>query len=443
MGQFSLFAKKIILPLAELFLKTKINKRLSYWRKIQWYEPNDFKYLQKNKLKRLLSHVEKNVPYYAEYMGRIKMDIHEDPYGSLKKMPVLTKDIIKQNLPNNIIDNNKTIYQIDKTSGSSGEQGTFYHDKFSYSNTIAIQTLWWEWAGYQLGCRMVLVGMNPIRGFIKRVKDFLFRTIYFEAFNLSDKKIAGLLKKLNQDRFFIMGYPSAIYQIAKYAKENNIDGIKVNSVVCFGDKVFDHYRKTIESVFNTTLYDTYGACEGTMIAAECEEHVKHIMSPHVIVEVLDDEGKEVKYGELGHLHITHLDNFLMPLIRYKIGDLGIVEDDQILCKCGRNLPILKKLIGRDTDIVYTKSGKPLIVHFFTGIFEHFDEIKQFQVVQTKNNPFIINYIPSDSFDKLVLEEIRSLINEGAYEKVEFKFNSVDVINDSPSGKPQIVIRNKS
>ena len=441
MRLFPLFAQKIILPLADVLLKTKINKRLSYWRKIQWYEINDLKSLQKNKLQKLLLHVKNNVPYYAEYMGKIETEIHKDPYGTLKKMPVLTKDIIKQNLHKNIIDNNKTIYQIDKTSGSSGEQGTFYHDKFSYSNTIAIQTLWWEWSNYQLGCRMVLVGMNPSRGFIKRVKDFLFRTIYFEAFNLNDKKIAKLLKKIKQGKFFIMGYPSAIYQIAKFAKDNNIDGIKVNSVVCLGDKVFDHYRKTIESVFNTTLYDTYGACEGTMIAAECDEHVNHIMSPHVIVEVLDDEGKEVKAGELGHFHITHLDNFLMPLIRYKIGDLGIISDDQSLCKCGRSLPIMKKLIGRDTDIVYTRSGKPLIVHFFTGIFEHYEEIEQFQITQKNNNPFSINYIPAKNFSDSILHEIKSIINKRANENIEFKFNLVDKIPNSPSGKPQIIIRN--
>ena len=129
-----------------------------------------------------------------------------------------------------------------------------------------------------------------------------------------------------------------------------------------------------------------------MIAAECEYHTYHIMSPHVYIEILDENGNEVKDGELGNIHVTHLDNFLMPLIRYKIGDLGVKSSPDYVCNCGRSLPVLKHIIGRDTDVVYTESGKPLIVHFFTGIFEHFSTINQFQVVQKDNEPFNIKYI---------------------------------------------------
>ena len=440
MKLFSLFAQNIVLPLADIILKSKINELLIFWRKVQWYDDATLKMLQKQKLRKLLFHAKSNISYYKKSMEKIDLALEADPYKILKKMPILTKKIIKQNLPSEIIDNNKNIYRVDKTSGSTGEQGVFYHDNFSYSNAIAIQTLWWEWSSYKIGDRMILFGINPLRGFIKRVKDILFRTTYIDAFDLSKSNIKDQLKKIKQDQPFIMGYPSAIYHIAKFAKENDINNIKVKAVVSLGDKVFNHYREIIEDTFNTTLYDTYGACEGTMIAAECDKHVYHIMSPHVFVEVLDNEGNEVKPGQLGHLHVTHLDNFLMPLIRYKIGDLGILADEGSLCECGRNLPIMKKLIGRDTDLIYTKSGKPLIVHFFTGIFEHFEAIKQFQIIQNKNEPFIINYIPSSQFNREVLKEIRLMIDKRANEKVEFEFNIVDKISDSPSGKPQIIVR---
>ena len=238
----------------------------------------------------------------------------------------------------------------------------------------------------------------------------------------------------------IIGYPSAIYFLAKYSEENKIKDLNVKSVVSLGDKLFKHYRKTISKNFNTEVFDTYGACEGTMIAAECEYHTYHIMSPHVYIEILDENGNEVKDGELGNIHVTHLDNFLMPLIRYKIGDLGVKSSPDYICNCGRSLPVLKHIIGRDTDVVYTESGKPLIVHFFTGIFEHFSTINQFQVVQKNNEPFNIKYIPGDGFKVGTLDKIRSHIIEKSNEHVEFKFIEVSRISPTASGKPQIIVR---
>ena len=77
-----------------------------------------------------------------------------------------------------------------------------------------------------------------------------------------------------------MGYPSAIYHLAKFVENNNIKNVKLNAVVSFGDKLFEHYRKTIENAFKTKIYDTYGACEGTMIAAECDEKsISHNVPP--------------------------------------------------------------------------------------------------------------------------------------------------------------------
>ena len=87
--------------------------------------------------------------------------------------------------------------------------------------------------------------------------------------------------------------------------------------------MFSHYRNTIENTFNTEIFDTYGGAEGLMIAGECSEHKYHILSSHVHVEILDEFGNTVPDGELGEVTVTSLDNFLMPLIRYKIGDLAI------------------------------------------------------------------------------------------------------------------------
>jgi len=236
-----------------------------------------------------------------------------------------------------------------------------------------------------------------------------------------------------------MGYGSSLYAYAKYAQEKGINDITFKSAISWGDKMFPHYRKCIEEQFHTTVFDCYGACEGTMIAAECEYHNYHIMTPHVFIEILDNEGREVSPGEMGEIMVTRLDNFLMPLVRYRIGDLAVKADPQKECQCGRHLPLLEKIIGRDTDLVYTPKGKTLIVHFFTGILEHIEEIRQFQVVQHTIDDIEIRVIPAENFTTDCFENIKREILSKANEKFNLRFSSVSKIDPSPSGKPQIVV----
>ena len=144
--------------------------------------------------------------------------------------------------------------------------------------------------------------------------------------------------------------------------------------------LFPRYRTKIEEAFETTVFDTYGCSEGFHIAAQCglEDHY-HIQDLDVIVEFLDDDDQPVPPGIPGHVVVTRLHPGPMPFIRYKVGD--IAEYKMGKCSCGRNFSLLKSIQGRNTDVVLTPGGNRLIVHFFTGILEHFPEIDSFQVVQ--------------------------------------------------------------
>ena len=258
----------------------------------------------------------------------------------------MTKKIIKENFPHNIIDRKRNIYTTEKTSGSSGEQGEFFLDREAFSKIIAAQTLYWEWAGYSFGKKAIQTGINPERGLKKYIKDKLLLIKYADAFRIDLKTVEkNLIPFRNKKEVFFIGYPSSIFSYAKFAKELGINDLSFKAIISLGDKMFPHYRSTIENTFNTKIFDTYGGAEGLMIAGECSEHKYHILSSHVYVEILDTHGKKVPDGELGEVVVTGLDNFLMPLIRYKIGDLAIKSKKISKCKCGRSLPIIEKLLG--------------------------------------------------------------------------------------------------
>jgi phenylacetate-CoA ligase len=143
---------------------------------------------------------------------------------------------------------------------------------------------------------------------------------------------------------------------------------------------------------------------------------------------------------MGHVVATRLDAYRMPLIRYALGDLAARRPAADRCPCGRHLPLLDRVVGRDTDVIRTPGGRFLIVHFFTGIFEFVPEIRQFQVVHNEPGGITIRYIPDCGFTPEVLERVRCRIAmELDSEPFAVHFERVEVIAPSPSGKPQIVL----
>jgi phenylacetate-CoA ligase len=282
--------------------------------------------------------------------------------------------------------------------------------------------------------------MTTHRKGVKKIKDILLLTQYMNAFDLSSKNIIPNLKKAKRDKVtFLGGYASSLNVIAETAISEGVD-LGLKGVISWGDKLFDSYKRNIRDAFEPlSIIETYGCTEGIVIAGTCSEGNFHVMSPHVYLELLDKDGNEVKAGEIGYVVVTRLDAFHFPLIRYYLGDLAVKEDDDKKCKCGRQFPLLKKVIGRDTDIVHTPTGKALIVHFFTGILEHVAEIYQFRVIQKTMEEIEIEYIQASDSIPPDLKKISETMYSKAGEVFPVTYKKVSAIPSTPSGKPQIVL----
>lgn len=429
-GIYNWFLENIVLPIGDWILGTHYISELKRWRKIQWFSDEELIEIQNKSLEKLLTHSVKKNSYYYD----LSIQSENDPVVWLKKFPILYKKDIKKNIDKMVFGHPSALVK-EASSGSSGIQVEVYMSKLEASSTQALQTLLWEWGGYRLGKPLLQLGMTTKRGFIKRLKDILLRTNYQQAFNLSSNESNKVLSSLKGKDFFLGGYASGLYAYSLFSQ----NPVRFKSVISWGDKMFEHYRKRIESVFKTRVFDTYGCTEGFVIAGQCEEGKYHILSPHVKLELVNSEGQEVKPGELGYVVVTRLDGYSMPLIRYYLGDLAIKEDPAIRCLCGRSLPMLKQIIGRDTDIVKTRSGKMLIVHFFTGILEHFPSIRQFRIVQYSLDEIVLEYIREPYiFNSDVLDEIHKVIQSKAQEDLKIYFKEVEIIEPTASGKPQII-----
>jgi phenylacetate-CoA ligase len=282
--------------------------------------------------------------------------------------------------------------------------------------------------------------MSLKRGFIKLIKDFLLRTKYYNAFNLNESDIRSLLQEqVGKKKFHLAGYASSLYVIADTYLRLGMTDVKFDKAISLASKMFPHYRKRIKEAFGCDVIDTYGLSEGLFIGAQKDIEYYYILSPHVFIEILDEQGNEVKDGELGYVVATSLDAYAMPFIRYYTGDMAVkLPKSRYPANREMNFPLLEKIIGRDTDFVRTRSGKILVVEYFSAICEFFPEIYQFKVIQRNLDEIEIEYIPDEKFSEETLKSIGHQIHDYLKEDFPIIWRKVDVILPTPSGKPQII-----
>ncbi len=431
---YSRLLRDVIFPLGDRVMGTNFISHLKYWEGIQRLSAAELEMLQLKNLDRMLVHATTKSRYYRD----LRVERSSDPVTWLKRFPALNKGGIKQHLDSMLCEPKEGLVEM-MSSGSSGIQGSVYGTKREMTSHMALHVLFWEWGGYRLGNSLMQTGMTPGRGVVKRLKDILLRTDYVPAFGMDDAFMLRKLRELQRDpRDHLGGYASSLYLLARTARDHDIRDIRFNSVFSWGDKLFAHYRKLIESQFQTRVYDSYGCTEGLMIAGQKDRDDYYVCSPQVYVEILDDAGNEVPPGQYGKVVVTSLDAFAMPLIRYEVHDLATRGIRKLGEHYELGFPILENIIGRDTDIVVTPGGRNLIVHTFTGIFEFFTQIRQFKVIQRAVDEIEVEYIRGEGFEIGVLAKITDVMTERIGERLNVRYREVDHIPPSPSGKPQIV-----
>ncbi len=439
MNFYNFLLTKIILPIGEKILGSNYLKNLSIWRNYDTLSSEELKKIHVENLKKTLQYSIKHVPFYST----LKYDKNKSAEENLKDFPILTKDLLRREREN-LVSKEFNLNRLQKnfSSGSSGVQSYSYSIKNNKFLLQAIQSHWYEWSNYKIGDPILQFGISPNRVFPKNIKDLLYKTLYQNAFSLNEKDFQKIYSNLKKKKIkFIIGYPSAINEFSKYLLKNNYT-YQLEGIISLGDKLFEQFEKNFKISFkNPKIIDTYGCAEGLMMACRDDLPYYYIMSPHVFIEVVNDNYEPVEDGNLGNILVTCFTNNAQPFIRYKLGDLGILlPKEKYPLKKKYNYPLLEKIVGRETDLIKTPNGNTLIVHTFTGIFEYFPEIKQFKIIQKKINLIEIEYIIDGyfEFNNSILDKIKSQIDVLTNSSLDIKFINVEKIISSPSGKPQII-----
>lgn len=372
----------VVLPLGDRILRQKMMRRLRFLREAQWWDRGKLCDYRDRLLRRVVQVAYSETPFYRRLWDAAGVDVESiRTAADLERLPIVDKPMLREAYPQQITrKTSSSAYEV-QTSGSSGEPFRLLEDAETagwYRATLLQQL---RWAGWRPGERHLQIGMNPVRDLPRRVKDAVLGCHYMAASRLSDSDLDAALRTIERKQIdHVWGYPTAITMLAERALETE-NGRPLRSVVTWGDSLASRCRDVVAEAFQTRVLDTYGCCEGMHIAAQCGcRDLYHIHMLDVVAELLDDRLRPVADGEAGHFIVTRLHAGAMPLIRYRIGDLGMACSKP--CPCGRQTEMVQQIIGRDADAITTPDGNRLVVNFFTTAMKRFDEIDAFQIVQT-------------------------------------------------------------
>lgn len=388
---------------------------------------------QQERLEKLLQHAYRTTPYYRELLKTASPDISE--------VPPLEKQNVREQLARLCSEAFPQEQRIkNATGGSTGTPLTFYQDR-NYWNQRNLSVYYFDrWAGWNFGEPQLIIWGSPadLKGdehWKHRLNNFWRNQYWLNGFHLTDTAMQAAFNEMDRCQpQTILAYPSSLYQFASFLSENSLTprwGLK--GIISSAEMLQPHYRALAETVFGTKVYNRYGGREVGLIAMECTEGRMHINCHDLYLEIdsLDP------YTKPGEILITQLNNYAMPFIRYRIGDIGRLSDE--VCPCGNQLPVLGELLGRSTATFRTKTGALIHGGYFTQEFYNVIGVNQFQLIQETFErcvlKLVINARWQETTGDLLIGKIQDTLGPNVAVTVEF----VEEIPLPASGKREFTI----
>jgi phenylacetate-CoA ligase len=410
----------------------------------QWWPRERLCKLQLERLRMLLADAAANVPYYREALR----DAHFDPtslssLADLQELPFLTKPIIRANLERLKSDRARSLARFN-TGGSSGEPLIFFIGKERVSHDVAAKWRATRWWNVDIGDREIVVWGSPVevgaQDRMRALRDRLLRTKLLPAFEMSETNLDRFVHEIRARRpKMLFGYPSSLSLIARRAEKRGVlmSDIGIRVAFCTSERLYDHQRSEISRVFGCRVANGYGGRDAGFIAHECPEGGMHITAEDIIVETVRPDGTPAAQGEAGEIVVTHLATREFPFIRYRTGDVGVLDEGS--CTCGRGLPLLKEIQGRSTDFVVARDGT--VMHGLALIYVLRDQpgIRAFKIVQESLDLTRVLIEPAGDFRTDQLATIQGGLQARLGANVRVEVELVPRIAPEKSGKFRYVV----
>lgn len=400
--------------------------------------------LQLDRLKALLKFAAENNEFYRRRFSELGFDPRDIVrLDDLNQLPVLTKDEIRESLSRRLsdgFDKDRTIAK--RTGGSTGVPVHVWIDYEAGGWKKAAVERHNRWAGLEPGDRMAAVWGDtsaPMRPRERLRNALTARVVFLDTLKFDDESIDRFLAAVRRNRTpILMGHGHSLYRLALYVRDSGVWNVCFRGVISTAMGISDEERKVVEETFHTRVFDRYGCEELSIIASQCElVNGMHIFAEGLIVESIDQSERRP-----GKLVITDLLNYAMPLIRYEVGDYGVLSRES--CPCGRGLPMLEKVAGREADFLYRTDGIPVFGISVLDTFAiHIPGIKQVQIRQETLGRLDFTVVPDREFGQTSLAVLRRQIDQVFGPEMEHTVRVAERVEQTASGKYRFSICNLS
>lgn len=420
--------------------KMRLRRSLMRW---QWSSAWRLERYQLERLKCLIRHAYRNVPYYRDIFRKNNLGPGDfNSLKDLKKLPVLTRDDIVNNLDRLLSKKAERKHlTLKSTSGSTGIPVSFYRDEREEYLNYAFIDRAYAAIGGRIYWRSVWIRQRPFvedKITAPYIYDSHFRQLTLPVHrggkNCWEENI-GLIKQYKPA--YIFANPYILYDLALYVKEKGIDGLRFKFIMSGFENLYPYQRKVIEEQFQCKVYSRYECQERAVSAFECRQQAGfHLDMEKSIVEIIDAQGKDSPPGTTGRLIMTSLRNITMPLIRYDIGDMGSLSDTP--CSCGRGLRILQSLNGRSSQVI-RYGNKTLCENDLSFAVMRCKRVKAMQFVQEQEGELLVNIVRRDGFSEEDARDLDRYLRELIDERMRISLHYVDYISSTAMGKFPLII----
>lgn len=426
----------------DAFLKTSSNLPFMAWPAVVTgkaaelqtllYQLNSSEYLpyeeivaaQERQLAELVSYAQQHSPHFKQRLTETGLSASQvSTIAGLKQLNLLTRRMLQANFEDikcrRLAESHLPAMEV-KTSGSSGEPvrvlRTAINQRFWQAYTMREHI----WQKRDFGGKLAVLRANLSFNEAAELPNWgepanlLFATgkAYAMPINRNISEQAQWLEKINPD--YLLVYPNNL--AALLDQKIKLPGLK--QIKTMGETLSVTLRQRAEAELKAKVYDNYSSQELGNIAIQCNESgLYHIMAESLIIEILNSKDEVCQPGEAGRVVATDLHNFATPLIRYDIGDYA---EPGPSCICGRGLPTLKRIAGRERNMMVVNGERrwPLVG------FHHYREIApilQYQLIQKTADMIEVRLVAESGLSKQQEAELTKIIHSALGFKPELNF----------------------
>ncbi len=448
-------AGHVFWPLSERLLGRDTMRRFRELVRTDRCSADELRAIQEHKLRRLLASAADHCPFYARRFREAGLDANDPRLGvdDLAKLPTLTKEDIRANLDEMSWPGCPGGLKPYNTGGSTGEPLRFYIDNHRAAADAAARLrarTWWDvWPGDP---EVLLWGAPTelqVNDRVRRGRDALLNQHILNAFNMTRQTMDEYIAFIRElCPACLYGYASSVALLARHAmraglRSGAIGSNRLRAIFVTGEVLLDRDREAIADAFGSPVAIEYGSRDGGMIAMACESGSLHVAQENLAIELLDEQGRPVRPGEVGEIVLTHLEAIGMPLIRYRTGDEALQPvEPYARCSCGRCSQRLAEIRGRVTDhIVCRVDGQVRRMHALSLMYvlREAEGLTQFRIVQPSLDRLEVAVVADDRFTPEVERSVENRLRQRLGDSVTIAIRRRDHIPPTTAGKHACVI----